>query len=113
MQHRFVGSTELQVLPSPIARLSMEVPPSLVIPGRRSARGQLRVESTVRATAHSTGAPCSRQLTWAEKDGRSPSNAFGRSRVRLFIRSEADGPAVSPAPTAGRVIRSLSIPRTT
>jgi hypothetical protein len=48
----------------------------------------------VQATAHSTGAPCSHQLTWAEKAGRSPSNAFGRSRVRLFIRSEAEGPAV-------------------
>ncbi len=31
------------------------------------------------------GCPTFNQRTWAEKAGRSPSTAFGRSRVRLFI----------------------------
>ena len=49
------------------------------------------------------GAPCSRQLTWAEKAGRSPSNAFSRSRVRLFMRAEAGEICSSADPSVHRV----------
>ncbi len=62
----------------------------LFIRRRRLACDQLSVESTVRAIAHSTGAPCSRQLTWAEKAGRSPSNAFARSTVQLSIMTAVE-----------------------
>jgi hypothetical protein len=41
------------------------------------------VSVKAQSTAHLMGAPCSRQLTWAEKDGRSPSIA-SHPRVKAF-----------------------------
>jgi hypothetical protein len=40
-------------------------------------------EQNQRTKQNLTGAPCSRQLTWAEKDGRSPSIASNPSVLYL------------------------------
>ena len=79
---------------NPNNRSQMEAPPSPCHPEEPTYLRQ--VKGAMNSTGHRAldGAPCSRQRTWAEKAGRSPSNAFSRSRVRLFIRSEAEGPAV-------------------
>jgi hypothetical protein len=46
-------------------------------------RRSLRANRDERTKPNLTGAPCSHQRTWAEKDGRSPSNDFNHC-VKAF-----------------------------
>jgi hypothetical protein len=62
----------LKVVQDRVAALFPVVPTGLAVLSHRRRRGGGKERSPLPWT----GAPCSPQRTWAEKDGRSPPNAF-------------------------------------